>query len=197
MWGGLWVTKNPRLGAHNKNVPSPEDRGFHAQQHVPWLNSKGCFFFFLRLGLFTYSWSLLLTVIWFGFSYLRLKVGLVFLLTVPPIQKLGLVFSACSPVRKLVLFFITYGSPTVRKKTNCKQKDLNCKYKRRIHFQRSRRLPENHGFSCGFACGFFCVCFLGNALEIPSAQKLSQAGFLLSTMIYNHVMRCRTRKIVP
>ena len=52
-------------------------------------------FFYLRLGLFAYGWSLLLTVIWFGLFCLRLKFGLVFfayggksvwsfLLSVPP-----------------------------------------------------------------------------------------------------------------
>ena len=54
----------------------------------------------------TYGWSWLLAVDWLGLFYLRLEFGLVFLacggksvwsflLTVPPVRTLGLVFSAC------------------------------------------------------------------------------------------------------
>ena len=57
--------------------------------------------FLLTVGLCYLRWSFLLTVeIWFGLFYLRLKFGLVsfayggksvwsFLLTVPPVQKIG------------------------------------------------------------------------------------------------------------
>ena len=62
-------------------------------------------FFYLRLGPFCLrlvfvaygqlAWSFLITVEFrFGLFYLRSKIGLVFLLTVPPRQKLGLVFLA-------------------------------------------------------------------------------------------------------
>ena len=53
--------------------------------------------FYLWLGIFAYSWSVLLAVIWFGLFYLRLKFGLVFLLKVENWLGLFLLTVAPSP----------------------------------------------------------------------------------------------------
>ena len=66
--------------------------------------------FALTVGLCCLRWYFLLTVeIWLGLLCLQWKIGWTFLLTVPPVQKLGLVFFA-------------YGSPTVGKKDEPKVK---------------------------------------------------------------------------
>ena len=54
----------------------------------------------------------------FGLFYLRLKIGLVFFTYGSPRPKIGfgLFLLTVPPVQKLVLVFLTYSSPTVSKK---------------------------------------------------------------------------------
>ena len=94
---------------------------------------RGRSFLLTGKSLFTYEWSLLLTVNWLGLFHLRLKFGLVFLayggklvrsfllffLTARPCPELGLVFFAYgSPRPELGWVSFAYGSRTVSKKTN-------------------------------------------------------------------------------
>ena len=81
---------------------------FHACTNPPLKTPLSWFLTFFTYGLssFTYDWSLSLAVNWLGLSHLRLKFRLVcfacggksvwscLVLTVAPIRKLGLVFSA-------------------------------------------------------------------------------------------------------
>ena len=76
------------------------------------------------------AWSFLLVVeIWFGLSCLRWKLGVVISAYASPRPEIGFwsLLLAVPPVRKLGLVFSAYGSPTVSKKTNRKQNDLNSK----------------------------------------------------------------------
>ena len=77
----------------------------------------GVFFTYGLVFVFTYGGLLCLRLkIRFGLSffYLRLKFGLVFLLTVE--NWFGLLYLGFPLSRKLGLVFFTYGSPTVSKK---------------------------------------------------------------------------------
>ena len=67
---------------------------------------------------FTCGWSLLLTVIWFGLFLLAVenRFGLFYLRFPPSENWIWSFLLTVPPVQKLVLVFFTYGSPTVSKK---------------------------------------------------------------------------------
>ena len=108
-----------KRGCANSVVGLELADNFARIKYVITLASKlrGRSFLLTVRSFFAYSWSLLLMTIWFGLCYSRLKIGLVFFTHASPCPEswFGL-FRSPPPVQKLVLFFFTYGSPTVSQK---------------------------------------------------------------------------------
>ena len=90
-----------------------------------WQNFPKLLRFMTLFPLFTYGWSLLLAKISLVFFTGRLNSDWCFCLQ-SNILLGPFYLQFPPPIRKLDLVFFAYGSPTIGKKTNCKQKDLDC-----------------------------------------------------------------------